>query len=124
MNEGARIKELLDQRGLTIQDLARACGVKWPSAQKYVRAETLAPAAWVTCSQGLEKLGIDPQEIRRSVRMFRSYTPPPPAADVQDLRPHIEGFTKAQLRALKEILEADDAARERLSWIIDDRLNR
>jgi hypothetical protein len=115
MHEGQKLKKILEERGYNVSALAEACGVKWPAAKKYIDAETIGGNAWLTCSAGLKRLGIDPALLRPgTVTMHRA----------RDLRPLIGDFSRRQLEALKQILEADAEARDRLLWILDDRLSR
>lgn len=112
-HEGLLIERLLKEKGYTVQDLARACGVEWPAAKKYVQARRLGAKAWETCSRGLRKLEIDPSLVRPTITESLSIVP------VEDLKPLLTHFSAEQLGYLRHILQADSRARDALLNAID-----
>ena len=119
--EGQKLRRALEEAGKNGTALAIACEVSSSMVTKYLQTETFGGHAWNTVCKGLAKLGIPPSKIREGyVEMYRERATPP----TRDLRPLLEGFSKHQLGALKEILEADAPSRERLFWVLEDRLGR
>ena len=119
-HEGQKLRKALEDLGLNGTALANACEVSSSMVTKYMQTETFGGHAWSTVCKGLGRLGISPARIREgAVEMYRERT-----LQTRDLRPLIEGFSSKQLTALKEILEADAPSRERLYWVLDDRLGR
>lgn len=112
-HEGETINLLLKESGRTVQDLAKACGVEWPAAKKYILAKRLGAKAWETCSKGLLKLEIDPSLVRPT--LIESM----PTVAVEDLKPLLTVFQTDQLETLRKILKADSRARDRLIDAID-----
>jgi hypothetical protein len=108
-HEGQLIHAALQQAGYTITDLARAAGVAWPSAQKYVLAETLGKAAWATCRAGLEKLSINWRAIRVDGVVSAESMP------IEDLMPLFDELPREVLPTLLRILRAHPTARERFA---------
>ena len=118
--EGQKLRRALDEVGKNGTALAIACEVSSSMVTKYFQTETFGGHAWNTVCKGLTKLGISPSKIREGyVEMFRERTAP-----TRDLRPLLDGFSSKQLGAVKEILEADAPSRERLYWVLEDRLGR
>jgi len=121
LTEGQKLRRALDEVGKNGTSLAIACEVSSSMVTKYFQTETFGGHAWNTVCKGLGKLGISPSKIREGyVEMYRGRATPP----TLDLRPLLEGFSKSQLVALKQILEADAPSRERLYWVLEDRLGR
>ena len=109
-HEGEAIKRLLKDKGYSIQDLARAAGVKWPSAARYVRAERLGAKARESCTRGLLALGLDPRQI---------WTWASAAQSIEDLKALVLHFKGPQLQALRTLLLAEKADQGRLVDFID-----
>ena len=119
--EGHKLRRALEEAGKNGTALAIACEVSSSMVTKYFQTETFGGHAWNTVCKGLAKLGISPSKIREGyVEMYRERT----ALPTRDLRPLLDGFSKQQLGAVKEILEADAPSRERLYWVLEDRLGR
>jgi transcriptional regulator with XRE-family HTH domain len=116
MHEGNKIKELLASAGKTASDFARACGVTPSGVQRYLTADEIGKHAWETCRRGLEKLGIDPRQVRPSTTLER--------VKPEDLRRLLVHFSQKQLPYLREILEASSEAQYVLRAIIVDRIER
>lgn len=115
INEGQRILEELQKKGLDRAALAKACGVSWTAAKKYVESDRLGAKAWETCRVGLLKLGVNPDRIR----------PPRGAAAEpdEDLKPELQKFTTdGQLQALRKMLAAPEDARRSIIDAIDGAL--
>jgi hypothetical protein len=110
MHEGKRIKDLLTDRGLNVQDLATACGVTWPAAKKYIAAEMLKPQAWESAKRGLVALEIDPSLVRKDDLR---------KSNVLDQLPR---FVGGDLRDVRDWLMADRSTREQLAKKIDDQI--
>jgi hypothetical protein len=115
-HEGHLILEELKRKHLDRAALAKACGVSWTAAKKYVESEQLGAKAWETCRDGLLKLGINPDRIR-----------PPRGAVVaepeEDLKPELQKFKdEGQLHALRRMLAAPEDARRSLIDAIDGAL--
>ena len=119
-HEGQKLRRALEEAGRNATALSGACEVSSSAVTKYFNTESFGGHAWNTVCKGLARLGISPAKIREgAIEMYRERAIP-----ARDLRPLISGFSSKQLAALKEILESDAASRERLFWVLDDRLSR
>lgn len=114
MHEGERVLELLKAAKRSQSDLADAAGVSTAMVSKYVKSETFRPGAWDTLSAGLRRLGINPEQIRKTITLNRERP--------EDLRPYVANMTAEQLRGVLRILDADDGARHVLRIAIEERL--
>jgi transcriptional regulator with XRE-family HTH domain len=63
MSDGSRIKEVMDQRGVSTQELAHAAGVSYTAVFKWLRRDELGPGARDNAARGLAKVGIDPRTV-------------------------------------------------------------
>jgi hypothetical protein len=109
-HEGERIRELVERAGKKPSDFARACGVTRTAVDRYLGSAKIGKHAWTTVRAGLVKMGIDPSKVRPQEE---------PMAEEKDLRPLIAGWSREQLEALKAVLDAEQLAREKLSYYID-----
>lgn len=114
LSEGQQIKALLDERGANVQDLARAGGVSWQAAKKWVQSTTLGAGARETCVAALGKLGIDPRAIWPSIG-----APSASVTRLEELKAHLRGFSPEQLETIKKLLEAEKSDQIRLVDFIE-----
>jgi len=114
-HEGNRIKALLEQQGHNIQDLARAGGVSWQAAKKWVQSEVLGAGARETASAALGKLGIDP----RSIWPTQSLASTAISTEIDALKPMLKLFSLDQLETVRRLLLAEKADQIRLVDSID-----
>jgi hypothetical protein len=122
VHEGAKVRELLELAGRRPADLSRACRVSESMVAKYVKTARFGAKAWETVSRGLAMLDIDP-------RLVRSPPEPLPATlaardEPEKLRPLLDKFQRRQLEALLQILDASEATRYVLRFLVKDRLDR
>lgn len=114
INEGQRIKALLDEKGLTVQDLARHGNVSWQAAKKWIQSAELGPGARETATAALGKAGIDsrliwPSDVTASSNVTR----------LDDLKRLLQGFSVEQLESVRSLLEADRGDQIRLIDFIE-----
>ncbi len=109
-HEGEKVRWELDRIGKKPADLARACGVSRTAVDHYMKAAKIGKHSWTTLRAGLVKLGIDPFKIKADDVIVESD---------EDLRPYVQGFSREELENIKRVLEADQAARERLLYYLD-----
>jgi hypothetical protein len=118
MHEGKKLDELLTRYKHSYKAFAEAAGVSPPRVSQYVRMEKFPPQAWESVAVGLRELGIDVRELRPT----GGSAPLVPAS--LDLRSCLKGLSTEQLRNVLTILRADSESRERIAWVIEDRLDR
>src|SRR4051812_46287021 len=87
MHEGQRLVEVLAQHRRTQADLAEKLGYSPGAVNKYTKMPTFSPSAWASVKQGLEALDIKPSLVRVEQA-------PPRQRKLEDLRPHLKGFTR------------------------------
>jgi len=109
-HEGHKIKEILDERHLTVRNLAEAAGVTWTAAKRYVDAAAIKPAAWQRVSAGLLRLGIDPGLIRDTETGARRSRHIHDAAEIEGM---ILRLKTEDLVSLREMLGADQTVQDR-----------
>jgi transcriptional regulator with XRE-family HTH domain len=122
MHEGEKLHDLLKEADLTYTAFAEACGISKSRVSEYVRTEKFEPVAWDTVCVGLRKLKLDRRRIRPETDTSGSGEPAKSGS--KDLRACLEGLTNDQLRNVLTILLADKDSREKLVWVIEDRLER
>lgn len=110
--EGKKLKSVLAKHGYKPAHLAKALGVSETATSKYVAAIEWQPAMWASIVAGLEKLGIDPQEVRGSHTMRRE-------RPADDLRPLTEHFPAGSLAHLRTLLSAEEPERQRVLDYLD-----
>jgi hypothetical protein len=121
MHEGKKLEELLGRHNHTFQEFADACEVSKSRVSHYVRMERFEPVAWERVCLGLRALKIDRREIRPAESTAAEGAGRSPS---RDLRSCLTGLTQEQLRNVLTILRADPESRERIAWVIEDRLER
>lgn len=112
MHEGKKLETLLDARNIGKAEFGRACGVGPSAVQKMLKAVEWKPGMWATIASGMEKIKIDPGELRGSVVAFRE-------RPAQDLRPLVDAIPAPALTALRTLLGADDRERQRVLDYLD-----
>lgn len=112
MHEGKKLEDLLVRHKLRKSDFAKATKTSDPAVQKMVKAVEWKPAMWATIAAGLERLGIDPAELRQSTTMRRERPP-------EDLRGLTDAFPASALEPLRRLLTAGDLERMRVADYID-----
>ena len=76
-HEGKLLLAVLTKHGRTQQDLATALKIYSSAVTRYVQATTIQDRSWLRVREGLQRLGIDPAEIRpEPVVMSRERTAP------------------------------------------------
>lgn len=112
MHEGKKLVALIEGHKLNKVSFGKACGVGPSAVQKMVNADEWKPGMWATIVSGLDKLGIDPQELRPSTTAFRER----PAAD---MRPMVDTIPVPALRTVRDLLAAGDRERQRVLDYLD-----
>ncbi len=110
--DGKKLKAVLAKHGYKPAHLAKALGVSETATSKYTAAIEWQPAMWATIVSGLEKLGIDPGEVRASYTMRRE-------RPAEDLRPLTDHFPAGTLTHLRTLLAADEPERQRVLDYLD-----
>lgn len=121
MSDGSRIKEEMDKRGVSIQEVAHAAGISWTAVSKWLKRDELGPDARVRASSALGKVGIDPRSIWPTAIISDGTVAP---SKIDELKPLLRGFTDEQLRAVRRLLEADRADQVTIVNIIEGMLFR
>lgn len=113
LTEGQRLLRLLKEKRYDQKDLADAIGITKQAAGQWMKQERFSPSVWKKLKVGLEKLRLDPGYVR-----------PTEAKPLVDLTQLVEDWPAANLQALKQILESDDAPRAVLLAYIKGSLRR
>lgn len=118
MHEGAKVKELLDGKGITPAAFARKAEVSPTAVYKWIATKEFKAGAWETCATALEKAEIDPSQVRAiAITMNRTKTP-----NVEEVKALVEGMDAKQFERIRKILDADPHTRARLRDFIEGAL--
>jgi transcriptional regulator with XRE-family HTH domain len=117
-HEGQRLAELLEQVGVSQAQFSKAANVSQQMVSTYVRTPHFKPGALDTVRKGLVAVGADVDQLRPVAAKMQRVK-----ARVEDLRPRVEAFkSRKQVEDLLYVLRADDAARDLLQAILEERL--
>lgn len=116
MNDGERLRALLDKHGKKNSDLERVLGKSRQMVHIYLKTPRYSSHMRDTIRRGLEKLGIDAGELTDD---------PTAITDPAELRRLLDRIPHDALRDVKRMLEIQDrATRMGLVALIDDRIER
>lgn len=116
VNDGERLRALLDRHGLKPGDLQRVVGKSRQMVHIYLTTPRFTPNMREMIREGLSKLKIDPSEF---------VDDPLAIADAGELRRLLERIPSDALPDLKRMLEIQDrATRIGLIALIEDRIER
>jgi hypothetical protein len=111
-HEGKKLERLIADKGYKVADLARAAGLSWPAAKKWVAAEQIGVEARATVIKALDTLGIDP----------RLMWPPEQRETMDELKSLVQGLDAEVLRRMRQVLLASRGNQQRLVDYIDGRI--
>lgn len=106
VNEGQRLRELLDKMRFAQQDLADVCGVTRAAVSRWCKIEKFPDKVWSKIADGLRSLNLNPGEIRAEHATA--------SGAQEDFIPLVEHWKRPQLATLRRILEGDFSSRDRL----------
>lgn len=111
-HEGKRLERLIKEKGYKTSDLARAAGLSWPAAKKWIAAEQIGPEARATVVKALDTLGIDP----------RVMWPPEQRETLDELKMLVQSMDADVLKRVRQVLQASRGNQQRLIDYIDGRI--
>lgn len=101
---GARIRRAMQTRGKRVSDVADACDVRWPTAQKWVLGQSYPELARLP--RLLEVLGMTAEEL---LGIAAGHEPPFAGWSAFLATPEGQGATQSELAALRGIAWPDDS---------------
>jgi hypothetical protein len=129
MHEGEELEKLLMAHGKRLSHLADALEVSRSRVSQYKDMRTFPDESWRRISAGLNKLKIDPHLLRPAPR--------DPSSEVERVSATLDGLDQSQLVILRSVLASADLIdrlkmilgaapefRDRLRWVLEDRLIR
>jgi transcriptional regulator with XRE-family HTH domain len=117
MSEGEKLAKLLKSTNRTQKQLAAGAGVSTAAVHRWLNTPEFSLRMWRTIADGLQKIGLNPREIRPEFPIG------PIGTAQQDLTKIVVGWPREQLRQLKTVLEADGPSRDILLAYINGALH-
>lgn len=115
MNDGERLKELLERNGKQPRDLQRAMGISRQMIHRYLSMPKIRSSTKEKIIAALDDMKIDPSELTES---------PDTIMDPDEVRALLAHIPHEALRDLKRMLQSDKATRVALLALITDRIER
>lgn len=116
MSEGEKLAKLLKSTNKTQKALASAAGVTTAAVHRWLNTPEFSLRMWRTIADGLQRIGLNPREIRPEFPIG------PIGTAQQDLTRVVAGWSREQLREMKTVLEADGPSRDILLAYINGAL--
>jgi transcriptional regulator with XRE-family HTH domain len=115
--DGQKLREALDAARKRQIDLAETVGVSRAAVYRWVNTEEFPSRMWRTISIALEKMGIDPGQIRPA-------TAQNPDQLLGQLIEWMKRMEVDQLRILRTVLRADEMTRGKILMLLEGALMR